>query len=158
MADPDKVVTVVTHPVKEGIITERGTIKAYHVMELYGFSFPPWKKTRYSPGPKLRFSIGLRLDILPVNPDIGDEPRVLAFYLEGCIARRNREGKITWMPPQARYGSFWRNIAWVSRDFYDQVLEAIETSPYAAKLVYDPVPKTELACLSDPSLPERILL
>ena len=142
-------------PVREGSILEQGTTRAYHTVELYGFSYIT-KSSRYWPGVKLRFHIEIRLDIPALNPELGDKSLKEVIMMEGCLARRNKHGELSWTPPQARNGNFYANIIWVSGDFYERVRAALASSKFVEKLDYVQATQNVPAQEIDSDLPSRL--
>jgi len=114
------------------------------------------REMRGWPGKKLRFTITWRVDIPPVNPELGDRAEELGMDIEGCLARVTTNGELVWCTPQARNGHYYANIVWASPDLYKRVQRAIAGSKYV-KLIYTPHPSPSIDPKTlDPDIPAEI--
>jgi hypothetical protein len=119
------------------------------------------KETPRWPGRKLRFTITWRVDMPPVNPQLGDGVREMGMDIEGCMARVNAYGELIWSPPQSRSGNYYANFLFVTPYFYGLIKKGLTESKYYEILkplnVRDLDPMKALKKI-DPQVPEVIPL
>jgi hypothetical protein len=122
-------------------------------IELYKFEI---KESAMWPAKRLRFTLELRLDMRPANPAVDSKPRVLSIIFDGCLARRDKHGELSWTPPQIRAKNYYASVVFVSPDLYADVLAALAGSKYMDILFYVPATTTFKPKDIDPTLPENI--
>lgn len=141
-------------PIKEVENTEPATDRAYHRVKLFGFHVLKGRKSKNGSGTKLRFSLQLRLDIPALNE--WDKPLVEIITLEGCLARRNKLGELSWTPPMVRSDRWHGHVIWLSRDFYDRILNSLNASTAVNYLDhYQAIENIPIQNL-DPDFPQEI--